>query len=134
MLFLCECAKIGEEFFGMGEGLFLGRFEPAEFAEVFDAGGLEGEDDFGKVEAFDFGKFLLGTMAVFFSGPEAHANAGSGAASTAGALVGGGLADFFNQQGVDAAIGIVARNASQAAVDDAADTVNSERGFGDVGG
>jgi hypothetical protein len=127
-------AEVGEEFFGVGEGLVVGRFEPAEFAKVFDTGGFEGEDDFGEVEALDFGKFLMRAMAVFFAGPEAHADAGSGASGAASALVGGGLADFFYQESVDAAIGVVTWNTSKATVDDAADAVDGKGGFGDVGG
>ena len=73
-------------------------------------------------------------MAVFFAGPEAHADTGSGAAGASSALVGRGLADLFNQESVDATIGVVARNTSEAAVDDAADAVNGEGSFGDVRG
>ena len=51
----------------MHKSLLLWRFEPAKFAEVFDSSGFEGEDDFGKIEPFDFGKFLLQAMAVFFA-------------------------------------------------------------------
>ena len=57
-----------------------------------------------------------------------------GAAGAAGALVGGGAADLFDEQRVDAAIRIVARNARQAAVDHQAHAVDGERGFRDVGG
>ena len=117
----------------MGKGLVVGRFEPAKFAEVFDADGFEGEDDFGKIKAFDFGNFLLRPMAVFFAGPEAHADARSRTAGAASALVGGSLADFFDQESVDAAIRVVARNTSEAAVDDATDAVDGEGSLGDVG-
>ena len=118
----------------MGEGLFVGGLEPAEGAEVFDAGGFQGEDDFGEVEAFDFGEFLCGAVGVLVARPEAEAEARGGAAGAAGALVGGGAADLLDEQGVDAAIRVVARDAGQAAVNDEADAVNGEGGFGDVGG
>ena len=56
-----------------------------------------------------------------------------GAAGATGALIGGGAADFFDQQRVDASVGIVARNARQAAVDHQAHAVDGERGFRNVG-
>src|SRR5262249_12679208 len=108
------------------KSLFIGRFQPPEFAQVFDAGSFESEDNFGEVEALDFGQFLLWAMAVFFTGPQAHTYAGCRTTGTASALVGGGLADFFNQQRVDAPIRIVARYASQSAVDDAADAIDGQ--------
>ena len=52
----------------------------------------------------------------------------------AGALIGGGAADFFHEQGVDAAVGIEARDAGQAAVDDDAHAIDGEGGFGDIRG
>ena len=55
--------------------------------------------------------------------------AGRGPAGAAGALVGGGAADFFDEQGVDAAARIEPRDARQAAVDDDPDAVDRERSF-----
>jgi hypothetical protein len=60
--------------------------------------------------------------------------AGSGAAGTALALVRAGPADGFQQQGTDAAFGIVAGDAGDAAVDDVADAIDGDAGLGDVGG
>ena len=50
------------------------------------------------------------------------------------ALFGGGAADFFNEQGADAAFGIVTRNARETGIDDVADAVDGNGSFGDVGG
>src|ERR1035437_2962358 len=73
-------------------------------------------------------------MRVLFASPEPHANARRGAARTTGALVGAGLRNLFDEQRVDAAIGIVTRNARQSAVNHEPHTVNRERSFRDVGG
>src|ERR1051326_917195 len=127
-----ECAQVSEEFFGVSQGLFIRSFEPAEFTKVLDTRGFEDEDDFREVQAFDFGKLLLWAMAMFFTGPEAQANAGSSAARAASPLVGGGLTDFFDQERVDAAIRIVTRNPGQTAIDDAADAIDRERSLCDV--
>src|ERR1044072_3605102 len=66
--------------------------------------------------------------------PKTQAVAGCGASRAPGALIGGGSADFFDQQGVDAAIRIVTGNSRQAAVDHETHAVNGERSFGDIGG
>ena len=66
--------------------------------------------------------------------PQAHATARRGAASPAGALVGAGAADALDEQRVDAAIGIEARDPGEAAVDDHPDAVDGQRSFRDVGG
>ena len=55
-------AQVGEEFLGVGERLFFGGFQPAEGSQVIDAGGLEGQDHFGQVQALDLGEFLLRAM------------------------------------------------------------------------
>src|SRR2546430_111919 len=71
-------------------------------------------------------------MAVLFAGPEAKTNTRSCAARAARALISGSLADFLHEQSIEAAVRIIARNAGEAAVNDAADTINRERGFGDI--
>ncbi len=71
---------------------------------------------------------------MFGLGPESDAGAWSSAAGAAGALVGGGAADLFDEQGVESAPRIETRDAGEAAVDHRADAVDGERGFGDVGG
>ncbi len=100
---------------------------------VVHAAGLEREDDFREVEPPDLGRFLRGAVGVFGLGPEAQAMAGGGASGAARALVGGGAADLFDEQRVDAAIGIEPGDARLAGVDDEAHAVDGERGFGDVG-
>jgi len=60
-----ERAQVGEQFLGVGQGLFLGRLEPAEGAQVFDAGGFQGQDDFGQVQALDFGQFPRRAVRMF---------------------------------------------------------------------
>ena len=75
-----------------------------------------------------------GGRCVFLPRPEPHANARRGAARAARALVGVRLRDLFNQQRVDAAVGVVAGNARQAAINHQPHAVNRERRFGDVGG
>ncbi len=129
-----ESAEFAEEFFGGFEGTRIGGVEPGEVLDVGDSAGFEGENGFGDVDAFDFGEFLGGAMGVFFFGPEAEADSGGGASGASGALIGGGLADFFDEEGVDAAVGIEAGDAGEAGIDDEADAVDGEGGFGDVGG
>src|ERR1035437_5161439 len=73
-------------------------------------------------------------MRMLLPRPEAAAKARRRAASPAGALVRGGPAYLFNQERVDAAIGIVARDAGQAAVNHTPDAVDGQRSLGDVGG
>ena len=72
-------------------------------------------------------------MGLFFPRPQPETQARSGPAGAPGALIGRGLADLLDQQGVDAAVGIVTRQASQAAVDDAAHPVDRQGGLGDIG-
>src|SRR2546428_11090966 len=71
---------------------------------------------------------------MFLLGPKPHAGAGCSAAGAPGPLVGGRLADFFDKQRVDAAIGIVTRDPSKAAVNHQPDAVNGKRSLGNVGG
>jgi hypothetical protein len=116
------------------EGGFGGGLEPAERAEVANARGLEGENDLGQVEALDLRQLAGRALAVFLGRPETEAGAAGGAAGAAGALVGGGLADALDQQGVEPARGVVAGDTGQATIDDQPDAVDGEGCFGDVGG
>ncbi len=59
----------------MSESLFLGRFEPAKGALVFDSGSLQGEHDLGQVQALDFGELLRQTIRVFFQPTKAAGKA-----------------------------------------------------------
>ena len=127
-------AQVGEQRLRAFQRARIGRFEPAECFHVIDAARLEREDHLGKIEPFHFGKFLGSALVLLMRGPEAQAMARRGAAGATGALVGRGAADFFDEQCVDAAVGIVARNTRQAAVDHQAHAVDGERGLRDVGG
>ena len=118
----------------MDQALFIRRFEPAEFPQIFDPGGFEREHHFSQIEPLDFRQFLNQPMSMFLPRPKPHANARRGAARPARALVGGRLADLLDEQRVDAAIRIVTRNARQPAVNHQPDAVNGQRGLGDVGG
>ena len=53
-----ERAEIDEELFGARERLRIGRFQPAEAADFFDAARFQGENDFGEIEPFHLGQFL----------------------------------------------------------------------------
>ena len=77
---------------------------------------------------------MRGAFVVLGLGPQAHTFAGGGASGAAGALIGAGLGDFFNEQGVDAAMRIVTGNARESAVDDEAHAVDGDGGLGDIRG
>ena len=59
---------------------------------------------------------------------------GRGATGATCPLVRCGVADFFDEQRVDAAIGIISRYTRQTAVDHQANAVDGERGLRDVSG
>src|SRR5947207_11414588 len=69
---------------------------------------------------------------MLFPRPEPQADARRGPPGATGSLVGGGLTDLINEQGIDTAISIVARNARQSAVNHAADTIDGQRSFRDI--
>ena len=128
-------AQVGEQFFGVGEGLFLGRFQPAEGAQVLDAGGLQGQHHLGQVEPLDLGQFLRRTMRVLFAATRAAGRAPGAVRPARPARWSAEARLIFSiEQRVDAAIRIVARDARQAAVDHQPDAVDGQRGLGDVGG
>ena len=77
---------------------------------------------------------MAGAAGVLVFRPEADGAAGRGAAGAAGALVGGGAGNVLDQQGVDAAPGIEARDAREAGIDHEPDAVDGQRSFRDVGG
>jgi hypothetical protein len=95
---------------------------------------VEGEDGCAKIDAVDFGSIEIGQGMVRFFGPKANALTGGSATGAAGALGGGGFADAGELKLVDAALGVVTGDASEAAVDDGSDAVDRERGLSDVGG
>ena len=126
--------RVRRSFSARCDGLGIGLVEPVEPGGVGNAEGMEQEDDFGQIAALNFGRVALGAVQVAAFGPEAVADARGGASGAARALVGGGAADRFEQQGADAAFGIVTGDARQAAVNDMDNAVNRDGGFGDVGG
>ena len=63
--------------------------------------------------------------------PQAVADAGLGAARAAAALIGGGTRHAHGFEPRDADVGLEARHARQAAIDDDAHALDGERGFGD---
>ena len=126
-----EVAQQGQRAF---ERPGFGRFQPRIGRDVAHAERLEGEEDFRGIDALDFGQVVAGAAGVLVFRPEADGAAGRGAAGAAGALVGGGAGDVFDQQRVDAAPGIEARHAREAGVDHEADAVDGQRGFRNIGG
>src|SRR6516164_5202410 len=114
--------------------MVLRSFDPAKALDVFDAARFQRENHFGQIEALHFRYFMGGARLLLVRGPKAQALAGSGAPSAAGALIGGGSADFFDQQSVDAAIRIVTGNSRETAVDHETHAIDGERSFGDIGG
>ena len=71
----------------MDQALFIRRFEPAEFPQIFDTGGFEREHHFSQIKPLDFRQFLNQPMAMFLPRPKPHADARRGAARPARALV-----------------------------------------------
>ena len=114
-------AQIRQQFLRVRERNFVRLFQPAELPQILHAGRFQRQHHFGQIEPLDFRQFLRRAMRVFVARPKPHANARRGAAGAARALVGVGLRDFFDEQRVDAAIGVVAgecapgRNQSPAA-------------------
>ena len=73
--------------------------------------------DFGKIEPLYFGQFLWRALEMFLLRPEPQTLTRRSATGATGALFGGRAADFFDEQCVDAAARIEARDARQSAVD-----------------
>src|SRR5690348_3889939 len=69
---------------------------------------------------------------VLVRGPKTQAVPWRGASGATRALIGGGAADFFDQQRVDAAIGIITGNSRKTAVDHETHTVDGERRLGHI--
>src|SRR5688500_4418667 len=60
--------------------------------------------------------------------------AGSGASGAAFALIGGGAADFLDQERADAALGIITSDPGHTGINDVANAINRHGSFGDVRG
>src|SRR5262249_49962869 len=65
--------------------------------------------------------------------PQPDTLAGRSSSGASRTLLGVGPADFFDQERVDATVGIVARNTREPAVDDRANAVDRDGRFGDIG-
>ena len=110
---------------GSRKGRAAGSVTP-QAGEIEGQAGEVGAEDFGRVEGFERG----GLAFV----PQADGDAGAGAAGAAAALVGAGAGDAAGFERGEAGAGLVDRDAAEAAVDDDADAIDGERGFGDGGG
>ena len=95
---------------------------------------MEQQDNFGEVAALDFRSVAFVAALVADRGPQTVTSPGRGAAGAAFALIGAGAADGLQQEGADAAFGIIAGHAGGAAVHHVADAVDGDAGLGDVGG
>ena len=128
-----QSSEIHEQLFRAREGLRIGRFQPAEVADFLDAARLQRENHLGQIEPFYLGQFLRRALEMFAFRPKPQAIAGGGAAGATGPLFRGSAADFFHQQGVDAAPRVEPCDARKAAVDHDPDSVDGERSFRHVG-
>ncbi|EHM55582.1 hypothetical protein HMPREF9080_00622 [Cardiobacterium valvarum F0432] len=112
----------------------VGRVNEGEGGDVAQFEDEHLQDDGGEVGAQDFRLGVGGALAVVVFAVEADADAAGGTATSAGALVGGGLRDGLNRQALGFGAQAVAADARGAGVDDGFDARHGERGFGDVGG
>ena len=75
-----------------------------------------------------------GASGVFVFSPETNGVSGGGATGATRTLVGGGARNVFDQQGIDAAPGIEARDAGEAGIDHQPHAIDGQGSFGDIGG
>ena len=129
-----ERAEIGQELLGVFERLRLGRLQPAKARDVFDPARFQGQHHFREIEPFHFRQFLRRALEVFALRPEPQAMSGRGPAGAAGALIGGGAADLLDEERVDPAPRIEARDPGEPAVDHDPHAVDREGSFRDVRG
>ena len=129
-----ERAEIGEQRERAFEGAGVGCFEPAKLCNVLHPARLQGEHDFGEVEPLHLGQLLRGPVVMLALGPQPHAAARRGAARAARALLGAGAGDALDEQRIDAAVRIEARDLRLPSVDDHAHAVDGQRSLGDVRG
>src|SRR5437868_12683466 len=83
-----ERAEIGEQLFGAGERLRIGRLQPAEVADLFHTARFQSENDFGEIKPLHFGQFLRRALDVFAFRPEPQTMARCRASRASGALIG----------------------------------------------
>ena len=127
-------AELEELAVAFADGGAGGGLEEGEVLDAPEAVVGHGEDDAGQGGALDLGGGVGLAPGVVLLRVEADAGAGAHAAAAAHALAGGGLADGLHAEGLDVALGGIALDARQAAVDDGADAGDGDGGLGDVGG
>ena len=95
---------------------------------------MEEQDDLGEIAALNFRCVSLVAALLSNLGPEAMAGSACGSPGPAFSLVSAGLADGFELEGSNSALGIVSGNAGDSAVHDVADSVDRDAGFGNICG
>ncbi len=116
------------------DGLRVRLVQPIKLRGALDAEGVQQQDHLGQVAALNLGGVALGPVQLAALGPEPVAGPGRGAPGAAFALLGGGPADGLEEECADAALGVVARDPGQPAIDHVANAINGDRGLRDVGG
>lgn len=130
-----KCAESPEIEKGGGDGILRRWIHEIEFKEVTDAEGFQKKDGVGEVGTLDFGDCLhvhFVTEGLF--GIEAVSFPWAGSTSAAGTLGGVGLRDWCDLESVHAHTWVVDFEFRETGVDNEHNSVDSEGGFGDVGG
>jgi len=127
-------AQLGQQLVAVGNGAARGRFQEREVHHIAQAQRLHAQDHAGQRAAQDFRVGEAGAAGEIGLVVQADANAVGHAATTAGALVGGRLADGLDQQLLHLATEGIALDARRACVNHVSDAGHRERGFGHVGG
>ena len=122
------------KFLRVGQRNFVRLFQPAELPQILHARRLQRQHHLGQIEPADFRHLMRRAFIVFRARPEAQARSRRGATGAARALVGVRLRNFFNQQRVDAAVGVVAGDARQAGINHQPHAVNRDARLRDVRG
>lgn len=130
-----EAGEVVELLEGAHHGLGRGGVHEIKVDEVLDAELLELQDRVGEVGAQDLRVRLLNELlleGLLRVQPEALSRLGT--TGTTGTLLGRGLGDGGDKEGLDADARVVDLLLAEARVDDVDDTVDGEGGFGNVGG
>ena len=127
-----QSSEIGEQLFGAGERLRIGRLQPPEVSDFFHTARFQSEDDLREIEPFHLGQFLRRALDVFAFRPEPQTMARRRSSRASGALIGRSAADFFDEECVDPAARIEPRHSRHAAINDHAHAVDRERSLDDI--
>ena len=122
-------AEAGEQAFGRGDGLGLGRIEPGEIAR---ARRVELEDGLREIDAHDLRRVVLGPRVVIGLRVEAERAPGTRSSGTAGALGRRRAARLLDRRRRQAGPGRVPRDAHEAAVDHGDDAIDGDARLRDV--